>query len=253
MKSNNIPQFIFFIFFFSFTITASYALTAYEIIEMSEKAVRGDSQSGTFEITVKTRRWTRTMLLKSYENRLQKKSFTEISAPQKDAGNKFLLIDKNMWQFIPSLQQTIKISPSMMLQSWMGSDFSNDDIVKESSIKVDYTHKITGNETVDSHKCYKIELSPKPDAAVVWGKIIYYARESDFLPVKEEFYNEHGVLKKTMTLGNFRKMHDRVIPTIYKMQTVNKPEQYTLLEIKDAKFNVPIPDRIFSLQNLQRK
>jgi outer membrane lipoprotein-sorting protein len=229
------------------------AITAREIIEKSDEAIRGNSQIGIFEITVKTRRWTRTMKMKSYEIRKAKKSFSEIYEPKKDAGNRFLLIDKNMWHYVPKLQQTVKISPSMMLQSWMGSDFTNDDIVKESSIVNDYTHTIIGRETMDGYPCYKIQLTPKPDAAVVWGKILYYARESDYLPVREEFYNEHNVMKKVMTCSSFKKMHDRLIPTLYKMQTVKKRNRYTIMEIKRVKFNVNIPKSIFSLQNLKRR
>ncbi len=229
------------------------ALTAKEIIEKSDEAVRGDTQVGIFEITIKTRRWTRTMKMKSYQIREGKKSFSEIYAPKKDAGNRFLLIGKNMWHYVPKLQQTIKISPSMMLQSWMGSDFTNDDIVKESSIVEDYTHTIAGKESVDGHSCYKIQLTPRPDAAVVWGKIIYYAREDDYLPVREEFYNQHNVLKKVMTCGNFKMMHDRVIPTRYKMKTVKKKNRYTIMNISNIKFNVNIPPGIFTLQHLKRR
>jgi outer membrane lipoprotein-sorting protein len=253
MRINNILFLIISIIVLSFITNYAHALTAYEIIEKSEMALRGNTQVSVSEITVKTRRWTRTMKLKSWEDRLKKKSFDEISAPEKDAGNRFLLIDKNMWHFIPKLQQTIKISPSMMLQSWMGSDLTNDDIVKLSSIKVDYTHKMIGNEVINNEKCYKIELTPKPGAAVVWGKIIYYARESDCLPVVQEFYNEHGIKKRIWTFSQFKTMHDRVIPTVYKMQTVSKEDQYTILEIKDVKFNQVILDNIFSLQNLQRR
>jgi outer membrane lipoprotein-sorting protein len=159
-----------------------------------------------------------------------------------------------MTHFIPKLQQEIKISPSMMLQSWMGSDFTNDDIVKESSILDDYNHSIAGKDKIDGYECWKIELKPKPNAAVVWGKIIYFARVSDSLPVREEFYNEHGAMKKFMTFTNFKKMHDRVIPSVYKMRTVGKEEdRYTLMEIKNIQFNVPIPERIFAIQNLKRK
>jgi outer membrane lipoprotein-sorting protein len=229
------------------------AITASEIIERSDEAIRGNTQIGIFEITIKTRRWTRTMKMKSYEIRKAKKSFAEIYEPKKDAGNRFLLIDKNMWQYVPKLQQTVKISPSMMLQSWMGSDFTNDDIVKESSIVNDYTHSIIGKETMDGHPCYKIQLLPKPDAAVVWGKILYYAREGDYLPVREEFYNEHNVLKKVMTCSSFKKMDDRLIPTLYKMQTVKKSNRYTIMEIKRVKFDANIPENIFSLQNLKRR
>ncbi|MBN1930185.1 MAG: outer membrane lipoprotein-sorting protein [Desulfobacterales bacterium] len=230
-----------------------FALTAEEIIKKSEAAIQGNSQVAVVEMTVKTRRWTRSIEMKSYTIRKGKKSFVEITAPVKDADNRFLLIDRQMWHYVPKLQQTIKISPSMMLQSWMGSDFSNDDIVKESSIVNDYTHHLIGRETVDGYECYKLELIPKPDAAVVWGKILYYARTNDYLPVREEFYSEHNVLKKYLTTSNFKQMDDRVIPTEYKMETVKKKDRYTLMILKAAKFDIEIPDRIFTLQNLKRK
>jgi outer membrane lipoprotein-sorting protein len=239
---------------FVFLTQALFAQNAKEIIRKAEDAMRGNTQVSLMTITIKNPRWTRQMEMKSWDDRLGKRSFSEVIAPKKDAGNRFLLIDKNMTHFIPKLQQEIKISPSMMLQSWMGSDFTNDDIVKESSILDDYTHSIAGKDKIDGYECWKIELKPKQNAAVVWGKIIYFARVTDSLPVKNEFYNEHGVMKKVMTFTNFKKMHDRVIPTVYKMKTVGKEEdRYTLMEIKNIQFNIPISNRIFAIQNLKRK
>ena len=230
-----------------------YAIDGTEIIKKSEEAVRGNSQTSSVEIIIKTRRWTRRLELNSWENRLEKKSFSEITSPEKDAGNRFLLIDQEMRQYNPRLKKDIKISPSMMLQSWMGSDFTNDDIIKESSITKDYFHTLEGTETIDGHLCYRIILMPKPEAAVVWGKIVYYARKSDYLPVLEEFYNEHGVKKKIMTCSGFKMMHDRVIPTTYKMQTVGKDDRYTMMNILYVKFNEKIPSSVFTLQNLKRR
>lgn len=230
-----------------------HAIDATEIIKKSEEAVRGDSQIASIEIVIKTRRWTRSLDLRSWENRLEKKSFSEITAPEKDAGNRFLLINQDMRQYVPRLKKDIKISPSMMLQSWMGSDFTNDDIIKESSITKDYFHTLDGTETVDGHQCYRIVLKPRPEAAVVWGKIVYYARKSDYLPVREEFYNEHGVMKKFMTCGEFRMMHDRVIPSSYRMQTVGKGDRYTQMNIRSVRFNEKIAPSVFTLQNLKRK
>jgi hypothetical protein len=240
--------------------SASYALTAREIIDRAEKSVRGDSQIARVDITIKTKRWTRVLKMKSWENRLERKSFAEILAPKKDAGNRFLMINREqlMWQYNPDIGKEIKIHPSMMLQSWMGSDFTNDDIVKESSILDDYTHSLDGKATVEGQECYRIVLKPKPEAAVVWGKLLYYARITDCLPVKQEFYDQHGVLKKVMTCGSVKKLHDRLIPTIYKMVTLKKRrdpnvEEYTMMEIKDAVFNVRIDSSIFTLQNLKRR
>lgn len=239
------------LFLFDFSSERSFGISAGDIIKKSESALRGNTQIALYEITIKTRRWTRTLQMRSWENRLQKKSFAEIISPKKDAGNRFLLVKDTMKHFIPKLQKVIKISPSMMLQSWMGSDFTNDDIVKESSIHEDYYHRTVGNKTIDGDPCYIVELKPKPESAVVWGKIIYYAREKDYLPVREEFYNEHNVLKKVLSCSDFKKMHDRVIPTTYKMVTVKKKNRYTLMKIKRTRFDAKIPSRVFTLQNLK--
>lgn len=230
-----------------------FAFDAAEIIRKSEEAVRGDSQISTVEITIRTRKWTRSMVLNGWEVRKGRKSFSEIISPEKDAGNRFLLIDKEMRQYVPRLKKDIKISPSMMLQSWMGSDFTNDDIIKESSITKDYVHTLDGTMNVDGHECYRVILKPRPEADVVWGKIVIFARKSDCLPVREEFYNEHDVMKKVMSCSGFKQMDDRVIPTVYKMQTVGKDDRYTMMVIKKVRFNEKIPDYIFSLQNLKRK
>ncbi len=241
--------------------TDAYAVTAKEIIDRAEKSIRGDTQIARVEITIKTRRWTRTLKMKSWDNRVEKKSFTEILAPKKDAGNKFLMInaERLMWHYNPDIGKEMKIHPSMMLQSWMGSDFTNDDIVKESSIIDDYTHTLEGKKTVDGQECYVIMMDPKPEAAVVWGKMIYYARVADCLPVKQEFYDQHGKLKKVMTCGEFKMMHGRLIPTVYRMKSMKKKreaqraDEFTMMEIKDVIFNARIEDRIFSLQNLKRR
>ncbi len=229
------------------------ALTGKEIITRSDEIMQGKTQAAIGDITIKTRRWTRTMETRSYLIRAQRKSFFEILSPKKDAGNRFLLLDQLMWHYVPKLGQTIKISPSMMLQSWMGSDFSNDDIVKESSIINDYTHTLTGRESLGGLDNYRVELIPDPDAAVVWGKMIYYARCKDLLPSRVEFYNEHGVMKKIMTYGNYRFMHDRLIPATMRMVTVGKKDRYTEMTLKQIKFDLPLPDRLFTLQYLKQK
>jgi outer membrane lipoprotein-sorting protein len=229
------------------------AQSAKEIIEKSEKAIRGNTSKSTVAITIKTRKWERTLKLVSYDNRLKRMSFAEILSPKKDAGNRFLLIKDNMWHYVPKLQQTIKISPSMMLQSWMGSDFTNDDIVKQSSLIDDYTHTLEGRETVDGIKCFKVVLVPKPNAAVVWGKIVYYASVTQLLPVREEFFNEHNQMTKLLTCSNVKMMGGREIPTVYIMKTVAEPDRYTKMEILDIQFDNEIPESIFSFQNLQRK
>ncbi|HPP51071.1 MAG TPA: outer membrane lipoprotein-sorting protein [Spirochaetota bacterium] len=230
-----------------------FAQSAKEIIESAEKAIRGNTSKSTVTIAIKTRRWERTLKLVSYDNRLKRMSFAEILAPKKDAGNRFLLIKDNMWHYVPKLQQTIKIAPSMMLQSWMGSDFTNDDIVKQSSLIDDYTHTLEGREIIDGIECFKVVLVPKPNVAVVWGKIVYYASVSQLLPVREEFYNEHNQMTKLLTCSNVKMLGGREIPTVYIMKTIAEPDRYTKMEIVDIQFDIALSGNIFSFQNLQRK
>lgn len=243
--------------------TLCFALTAKQIVARSDQLMRGDSSIGTMTMTVKTPNWKRTLKFKSW-SKGKDKMLIRITYPKKEAGSASLKIGSNMWNYLPKINRTIKIPPSMMLQSWMGSDFTNDDIVKESSMVDDYNHTLLGKvelkvtetagtkEAAKTSTCYKIKSIPKEDAAVVWGKIIYYCRVKDFVPVREEYYSDKGEMIKLMTLSNIKHMHDRNYPTYWKMQTLNRPGRYTEMTITDMRFNVPIQSSTFSLSNLGR-
>jgi len=231
----------------------SWSLTADQIVKISEDKLNARTQVSLMKMTIKTKRWTRVMVMKQWYHTKSKKSLAEIIAPKKDAGNRFLLMNKSMRHYIPKLGRVIKISPSMMMQSWMGSDFSNDDVIKESNPNDDFTKRLLGTETVDGYNCYVIEMKPKAHAAVEWGKIKYYVRKDVLLPVKKEFYNQRNKLRKVMTFKAFKRMHGRLIPTIYRMQNLRKKNRYTELQIVKIRFNVRLPYRVFTIQNLKRR
>ena len=140
----------------------------------------------------------------------------------------------------------------MMSQGWMGSDYTNDDILKESSIVVDYTHKILGEEEVSDYNCYKIELTPKEDAAVVWGKVIKWISKEDYMQMKSEYYDEYGDLIRTEIASEVKWMDDRNIPTRIEVIPENKENQKTVIIVDNMKFNQNIPDNFFSQQNMKR-
>ena len=133
----------------------------------------------------------------------------------------------------------------------MGSDFSNDDLVKESSVVEDYTHTLLGVEKLDGAPAYRVQSIPKPEAAVVWGKIVYFIRVADRLPLKQEYYDERGELIKTMTFSDVRALGGRVIPTRWSMQPVAKPGNRTEMLIREISFDRPIDRGLFTLANLQ--
>lgn len=225
-------------------------LTPQEIVKRSDDLMRGDTSQGRYKMTVTTPNWTRTLDLLAYSVG-RDKTFIRILSPAKEAGITTLRLKNNMWNYLPKVERTIKIPPSMMLQPWMGSEFSNDDLVKESSVVYDYDHKIIAEETLGSDLAWKIELLPKPKAAVTWGKLIYWIRKADFVPVRQEFYSEDGKLIKVLEYSQVKQMSDRAIPTLWKMSSLINAGHITIIEISEVTFNQPIADNIFTLSNLK--
>ncbi len=222
-----------------------------DILERVERLLWGNTVQGDYEMTISTARWQRTLALKVWIER-PKRSFVRIVSPAKEAGIGSLRLGAEMWNYLPNVERVIKIPPSMMLQPWMGSDFTNDDLVKESSILEDYTHKVLGTVTVDGQPVYQVEATAKPQAAVVWGRILYSVKQNDFVPLKQEFYDERGELVRTMTFFDVRSVGGRRLPTRWEMRPRAKAGNVTTIVLKDAVFDQPIPDEVFSQRNLQK-
>jgi hypothetical protein len=228
----------------------SQELTAREIIKKADEKGRGITNQGTMTLTIVRPDWTRSITMKSWSKGTEY-SLIYITAPAKEKGQVFLKRQKDMWNWVPSIERMIKIPPSMMMQSWMGSDFTNDDLVKESSIVVDYTQKLAGRENVRGMDCYKIELIPLPDAAVTWGKVITWITVKGFNQWKAEYYDEDMELVNQMNAFDIKTMGDREIATRLEIEPLNKKGNKTILEINSSVFNKPIPDSFFSQQNMK--
>lgn len=227
-------------------------LNARDVVDREEKAFWGKTVQAQLTMTVTTPRWSRTLELQSWMER-PRRSFIRILSPAKEAGIASLRIGTEMWNYLPAVERTIKIPPSMLTQSWMGSDFTNDDLVKESSIVDDYTQRIIGADTVAGAAVYVVELLPKPDAAVVWGRLVLRIRKADFLPTREEFYDERGTLVRVMTFSDIRVLGGRSIPTKWELRSVTKPGNVTTMIMKAATYDASIPDDVFTQRNLTKR
>lgn len=225
--------------------------TAKSIIEKADRLMRGKTQTGTYEMTVIHPEWQRTMKFKFWSEGTEK-TFILILGPAKNRGVTFLKIENEMWNYIPKINRVIKIPPSMMLQSWMGSDFTNDDLVKESSIIEDYTHTLIGREKEAGFDAYKIQLLPKPDAPVVWGSITEWIRTDDYVPLRAEYYNERGKLIRTIVFKDIKKMSGRTLPARMELTQIKNPGSKTVLVLKEVKFDIPVPKSVFTIQNLRK-
>jgi len=233
----------------SITITTQ-AQDAKEIVRRADEKMRGNTLQAEMIIRTVRPSWTREMTVKAWTKGTQF-SLILIKSPQKDEGISFLKRQKEVWNWMPVLERTIKLPPSMMSQSWMGTDFSNDDLVKESSVLEDYDHSMLGDTILLDRSCYRIQMIPKPEAAVVWGKLIVCIDKKDYLELNTLFYDEDGELINIMNGYDVKLMDNRLIPTRMEMIPVDKKNQKTELIYKQVLYNRPMDNSFFSLERMK--
>lgn len=238
------------VFLFVF-ITLTTAQDATGIVKKADELIRAKSSYTEMTMSIIKPTWSREMVMKIWALEPDY-ALVYIEAPAKDKGTVTLKRKREVWNWIPSVHRAIKIPPSMMMQDWMGSDFTNDDLVRQSSIVIDYTHMIVGEERKDGYECYKIEMIPKPDAGVVWGKIITWISKEGYLQLQADHYDEDLVLIKSMIGSKITKLGGRTIPTHWEMIPHDKPGQKTIMDYTDMKFNIKIDESFFSQQNMKR-
>lgn len=234
-----------------FIYHAMSAQDAREVVKRADEKARGNTSVAM--ITIQTIRpgWTREMTVKSW-TKGNDYVVILVTAPAKEKGVVFLKRDKEVWNWVPSIERNIKMPPSMMSQSWMGTDFTNDDLVKESSILEDYEHAITGDTTIDGRACYKIRLIPKPSAAVVWGKVQMCIDKKDYLMLHVEYFDEDGSLINTMHCSDVKILGGRLLPGRMEMVPSEKKGNKTVLLYSSLSFDQPIDDSFFTVQNMTR-
>lgn len=224
-------------------------IDAQEIVQRCFNYMRGKASIAMVHMTIHRPDWERTVTIKAW-TRGEKESLFTILAPPKDEGNGTLKKGREMWMFNPKVNRVIKLPPSMMSQSWMGSDFSNNDLAKSDSIIHDYTHTITEREVIAGTTVYHITSIPKPDAPVVWGMQKLSIRE-DGIYLREEFYDEEQQLVKMLSFSDLQELGGKLYPRIMKMEKADKPEEYTTVTYEELSFIDQLPDNIFTLSSLK--
>ncbi|MCO5271236.1 MAG: outer membrane lipoprotein-sorting protein [Cyclobacteriaceae bacterium] len=227
------------------------AQTAREIMQRVDEKVRGTSNKSEMKMTIVRPEWKREVTMKGWSLGTEY-SLILITGPARDKGQAFLKRDNEMWNWQPSIDRVVKLPPSMMLQSWMGSDFTNDDLVKESSIVNDYDQHLEQESVINGASVYKILLMPKPDAPVVWGKVVCYVEKKEYNQLLVKYYDEDGYLVNTMVLSDIKEMGGRRLPSKLEMIPHDNPNHRTIIQYLDQEFNIGLKESFFSMQNMKR-
>ncbi len=229
----------------------SWSQDAEEIIRRADEKFRGESSRGKMTMIINRPTWSREISMKSWTLG-NDYSMIYITAPAKEKGQVFLKRKTEMWNWVPNIERMIKIPPSMMMQSWMGSDFTNDDLVRNSSLVDDYEHNLLEEEILEGYNCYQIELIPKPDAPVVWGKIIMWVSKDEYYWLRAEYYDEDENLVNKEILSDIKQMDNRKMPSRLEMIPAEEEGHKTILIFEEIAFNVDLAESFFSQQNMKR-
>lgn len=224
--------------------------TAREIVDEVDRLLRGESSRGRFTMEIVTEHWSRSLEIRVWSLGTEY-ALARVLAPAKEAGTATLKIDEEVWNYLPRVDRTIKVPPSLMMGSWMGSHFTNDDLVKESRLIEDYEIEIAFEGPREGEEVWEFALIPKPEAPVVWGKILMQVRKRDKMPTWMRYYDERDRLERTMTLSDFRLMGGRLVPTVTDVVPADEPNERTTVRYEELEFDVGLSPDFFSLRNLR--
>ena len=227
-----------------------------ELIARVERALRGDTLRMRAEMRVVTPRWTRLVEFRSWDDRAGDRSFIRILAPRKDRGTGFLRVGGTFWTWLPRVERTLRIPPSMMLQSWMGSDFTNDDLARESSLVDDYDARSLGAREIDGVAAWGVELRPRPEAPVVWARVDAWIARESLAPLRFLYYDEPdpGSFEplRELHFADVRQVQGRPFPHVWLMLPRDKPGHSTELRVLESVFDEPFGDALFTRERLRR-
>jgi len=226
--------------------------SARDIVDRVDQLLRGKSSHGTLTMNVVTADWSRSLELEIWSLGTEY-ALVRVLSPRKDAGTATLKSGKDLWNYLPRVDRTIKLPPSLMSAAWMGSHFTNDDLVKESRLIEDYDIAISFSGARDGVDVWEFTLTPKPEAAVVWGRIEEQIRKADYMPVWARYYDERGGLARTLTFSDYQRMGGRLVPARLEVVPADKPGESTVLQYDTLEFDVGLEPSFFSLQRLQRR
>lgn len=229
-----------------FSASSADALDLPELIRTVEQQYSGDSSEIVLEMTIKTGHWERHLTMESWS--LGRERFlVRILAPAKEKGVATLKVFREVWNYLPKVDRVIRIPPSMMGGAWMGSHITNDDLVKANHIDEDYDFSLLSEDA----QGWTIEGVPKPEAAVIWGKIIYRLQKEPLVPLEIEYYDEEEVLVRRIVFDDVQTVSGRTIPLRMTVLPIEKPEEMTLMHYKKVKFDIDLSENYFSLGRLK--
>ncbi len=232
-------------------VRAQPRLSARQILDRVDDLYRGESSHGQLSMTVTTAHWQRTLEIEFW-SKGKDESLFRILAPRKEEGTATLRSGNDIWNYLPRVKRVIKLPSSMMSESWMGSHFTNDDLIKETRMADDYSYQVTFEGERSGRQVIELSCQPRPQAAVVWGKVVVTVDAGRYLPLETRYFDEDQALSRVLTFADVAVLGGRELPTRLTVVPSDKPGESTVIHYEKLAFDVPLGEDFFSLRTLQR-
>jgi outer membrane lipoprotein-sorting protein len=223
-----------------------------EILATVDDLWRGDSSYAVVTMQVKTEHYTRNMRMEGWSKGKERTLF-RVLEPLREKGTMTLKSGNHIYTYLPKTDRTIRLTSGMMMGSWMGSHLTNDDLVKEARLEEDYDAAISFEGMRDGHNIIEFTLTPRPDAPVVWGKLLLIIMADSYTPLVELYYDEDMDLARTFTFSDMKMLGGRERPAVLRVVPADEPDEYTEFVYEQLELNIPVNDAIFTKQSLKRR
>ena len=167
------------------------------------------------------------------------------TAPASDRGQIMLMKGRDLWVFMPSISQPVRLPLSQRLTGQV----SNGDLAR-ANFQGDYTPKLLRAEEIEGQSYFVLELTAI-DSGVTYSKVIYWVNQRSFRPYKAEFYTLSGRLLKTAHYKNFKPLGGETRPTQLVMEDALKAGEKSVLDYQNM-MQKDLPDKIFTKDYLKK-
>lgn len=226
--------------------TSDSEARAIELLERIDTLYQQDSARAIMTMTIVTPEFERSLMLESWSLGLDY-ALVRVLEPQKERGVSTLQRDNEMWNYLPKIRKVVKVPPSMMMGSWMGSDFTNDDLMREVSLVDEYQVSLSETDTE-----YQLDLTPREQTVTVWGGLEIIVRKEDLLPVRQRYFDEDGTLMRVMEFSDITDFGEVTLPATMTLTPMNKTGHQTTVTYQELDFGVDLTEDFFTLNNLRR-
>jgi hypothetical protein len=219
------------------------------VMDYIDDLYRSTSYYSRLRMTVERERGDRSLELEAW-SRGDEEALFVIRAPAREAGTATLRTEDGLWNYAPRADRLIRIPTGLLSESWMGSHFTNDDLVRETSYLDDYDATL-GSEVRDGTRYLQATLTPLPDAPVVYSQLVFLISPDDWVPVRAEYYDEGEVIR-TMIFEDVETIAGRKIPMTMILQPADDPDERTIVQYIELELDIPVEASLFTRQGLRR-